>query len=113
MSTWHQLTIPNYPSGTNWTFVNTTVNVPDSLLGPNTVFGFRYAVPADITANRNPTWEIKNLHVMSSCEEVISAMPMVSQDNVTSARKVLKNGQLYLVLPDGTSYTVLGIRKEN
>lgn len=109
-STWKQVVLPNYPSGTSWTFVSTTVNIPDSLLGANTVFGFKYAVPEN--AVNSPTWEIKNLHVTSSCEEVFSALPMVPQ-NTNTARKEIRNGQLFLVMPDGTSYTVLGIRKDN
>lgn len=106
-SEWTQLTIPTYPSGKNWTFVNTKVNVPLSVVGKNTVFGFKYAVPA-AEVDKSPTWEIKNLQIKVSCDNTHSAV----EDNVItpSARKVLDGGRIYILLPDGTRYNLMGVK---
>ena len=106
-SQWTQLTIPNYPSGTNWNFVSTTVSVPMDKLGRNTVFGFKYDVPAD--AASEPTWEIKNLKITVSCDVDPQAIENVSQSE-TLASKLISNGHLYIVLPDGTRYNIIGVK---
>ena len=107
-SEWTQLTIPTYPSGTNWTFVKTTVNVPLTAVGTNTVFGFKYAVPNDESTTNKPTWEIKNLQVSVTCEELPSAVEQTS--TTMQATKLLQDGQLYILLPDGRRYSVFGVR---
>ena len=106
-SEWTQLTIPTYPSGKNWTFVNAKVNVPLSVVGKNTVFGFKYAVPA-AEVDKSPTWEIKNLQITVSCDNTHSAV----EDNVItpSARKVLDGSRIYIRLPEGTRYHLMGVK---
>ena len=104
-SEWTQLTIPTYPTGTNWNFVNASVDVPLTALGANTVFAFKYDVPANAT--NNPTWEIKNLNITVTCNDTPSAL-----DNAAlqpAVRKLIDNGHLYLVQPDGTRYNVIGV----
>lgn len=108
-SEWHQLSIPNYPAGTNWTFVPTTVDVPVEYVGANTVIAFKYDVPA--AAANNAVWEIKNLHIIATCsgtEDVI--IPSLHQYNNASAHKSLDQGRLILTMPDGTTYNILGLR---
>lgn len=105
-SEWTQLTIPTYPAGTNWNFVNTSVDVPLTALGANTVFAFKYDVPAD--AAKNPTWEIKNLTVTVTCNEIPSALDCHSVQ--PSVCKRLENGHLYIVQPDGTRYNIIGVK---
>lgn len=104
-SQWTQLLIPTYPTGKNWNFVNATVNVPLSTVGANTVFGFKYDVPDNAT--NSPTWEIKNLSVVITCDDAISALDEVSEQR--HATKLLQDGNLYIVLPDGKRYNVLGV----
>ncbi|MBO4361533.1 MAG: choice-of-anchor J domain-containing protein [Paludibacteraceae bacterium] len=108
-SSWTQLTIPTYPSGKNWTFVNTKVNVPLSIVGKNTVFGFKYAVPA-IEADKSPTWEIKNLQVKVTCDDVHSALENNPCRSV--GMKMIRDGQLIIILPDGTRYNAIGVRMQ-
>lgn len=105
-SEWMQLTIPTYPAGTNWTFVNTSVDVPLSALGANTVFGFKYDVPAD--AAKNTTWEIKNLSIAVTCDNTPDGLEAVREDS--QASKIIREGHLYIVMPDGSRYNVIGVK---
>ncbi|MEI6852102.1 MAG: DUF5689 domain-containing protein [Bacteroidota bacterium] len=61
LATWEQVTIPVYPAGTNWTFVNSgNVVLPASYNGISNVhFAFKYLSTASESAN----WEIKNVLV--------------------------------------------------
>ncbi|MBR1878766.1 MAG: choice-of-anchor J domain-containing protein [Paludibacteraceae bacterium] len=102
-SEWHQLTIPNYGTNNDWTFVSNTINVPQQYLGKKTVFGFKYVS----TTDKYATWEIKNLKVTGSCNGT-EAVENVQQSE-TPVRKVLINGQLYLMY-EGQMYDVRGNR---
>ena len=106
-SQWQQLTIPNYPAGTNWTFVPATVNVPTSLVGKNTVFGFKYSVPAD--AANSTTWEIKNLSISVTCYETHTDI-LTPSAGQSAVNKMLMDGRLYIVMPNGERYSVMGER---
>ena len=106
-SEWTQVTIPNYPAGTSWTFVPASVNVPQSLFGPNTAIAFKYAVPAD--AINSPTWEVKNLQVNISCDEVPQGLDNISDRISSEPTKFFENGVL-LIRHDGKTYNVLGIQ---
>ena len=107
-SAWTQLIIPTYPSGKNWTFVHAKVEVPMSAVGKNTVFGFKYNVPAD--AANSSTWEIKNLKVKITCDHTASAVESQAVDNRLKISKRIFNGHLYILLPDGTQYNATGTR---
>lgn len=102
-SEWHKVTIPNYPTGTNWTYVSTSVDIPLEYLGSSTVFAFVYNVPE---GNSKLKWEIKNLNVHASCtaEGIESIQP-----SAVSVQKFIENGQLYLMY-NGTIYNVQGIK---
>ena len=105
-SDWTQLTIPTYPTGTNWNFVHATVNVPLTSVGAHTVFGFKYDVPS--TAANKATWEVKNLQVSVTCEETPSALDETQA--ATFATKILIGGHMYIVMPNGERYTTTGIK---
>ena len=105
-SEWTQLTIPKYPAGTNWNFVNTSVDVPLTALGAYTVFGFKYDVPS--SAAKNTTWEVKNLNINVTCDDIASTVE--SHVAYPAVKKLLHNGHLYLVQPDGTWYNIIGVK---
>lgn len=107
-SEWTQLTIPTYPTGKDWKFVSTSVDVPLSAVGKNTVFGFKYNVPAD--AANSSTWEIKNLQVKVTCDDVHSALENNPCRSV--GMKMIHDGQLIIILPDGTRYNAIGVRMQ-
>ena len=61
-ATWEQYTIPNYPSGTNWTFVDSGEIDMSSVAGSDNVrIAFKYK-SSDAAA---PKWEVKNVVVKS------------------------------------------------
>ena len=107
-SEWTQLTIPTYPTGKDWNFVKASVDVPLSAVGKNTVFGFKYNVPAD--AANNSTWEIKNLQVKVTCDDVHSALE--NNPCRSTGMKMIRDGQLIIILPDGTRYNAIGVRMQ-
>lgn len=107
-SEWSQLTIPNYPSGSNWTFVSTTVSVPLDKFGPNTVFGFKYDVPSE--AAKEPTWEIKNLSITITCDENPQTVNDMQNSSAATLTKSIHNGHLYILMPDGSRYNVIGVK---
>ena len=75
-ATWTQLTIPAYPAGNNWTFVNSdNISIPSEMCKENTFIGFKYKS----TATASSTWEIKNLNFTGNC--VSTAVPVISKKN--------------------------------
>ncbi|MBO4666018.1 MAG: hypothetical protein J5612_04010 [Paludibacteraceae bacterium] len=106
-STWTQLTIPNYPSGSNWTFVSTKVDIPTNLLGKHTVIAFKYDVPEE--GSNTPNWEIKNLHIKASCSDITSMEESV-QSHKSDAIRLIEDGRLVILLPDGSKYDMRGTR---
>ena len=114
-SRWTQIVIPTYPTGTNYTFVHATVNVPKTLVGSNTAFAFKYDVPAE--ADSRCVWEIKNLQVNVSCTADPSGLDHGSPkaDEPTAGHrglKLLDSGHLFILLPDGTRYDATGKKLE-
>lgn len=63
-ATWTQVTIPTYPSGTDWTYVPSgNINLPASVLGQaKVVFAFKYICTDASSAN----WQIRDLKVTSA-----------------------------------------------
>lgn len=99
-ATWTQVTIPNYPSGTNWTFVNSgNINIPKEFLTKNMHFAFKYVAA---TAAEGSCWEIKNVLLNADCVSGINEIP-VSRTKIYSY-----NGRIYGA-DDMRIYTVLGI----
>lgn len=62
-ATWTQLTIPTYPEGTSWKYVESgEISVPTQLLGQaNVVFAFKYLC----TDRSSASWQIQDLRVTS------------------------------------------------
>ena len=103
-SSWQQLTINPYTSNTNFNFVDVKLDVPVEYVGENTVFAFKYMS----TASNYATWEIKNLNINAVCGSTQVVNEKI--DNTLRAIRIIENGQLYIILPDGTRYTVMGTR---
>ncbi len=102
-STWQQLTIDPYTNNSSWNWADVTINVPTAYVGAHTVFAFKYMS----TATNYATWEIKNLHITAMCtgeNAGIERAPSVD----SRCRKALENGQLILILPDGSKYNGFG-----
>lgn len=61
LATWEQVTIPNYPPGSTWTFLNSgSVNFGSSVWGQDNVhFAFKYLS----TTSGSSTWEVKNVKI--------------------------------------------------
>lgn len=99
-ATWTQVTIPNYPTGTNWTFVKSgNINIPKEFLTKNMHFAFKYVAA---TAAEGSCWEIKNVLLNADCVSSIDEAPM-SQTRIYSC-----NGRIYGA-DDMRIYNVLGI----
>lgn len=79
-SQWTQLPITQYATNSDWNFVNATITVPLSDVGEKTVFCFRYTS----TAEKNGTWELRNLHIVATCEGKVA--PPVDLPDVGSGR---------------------------
>jgi len=58
-NTWKQLTIPTYPTGSNWTYVNSGEISLDAYAGNQIMIAFKYI---STTASAS-TWEVKNFLV--------------------------------------------------
>ena len=57
-ATWHELTLSQWPSGNDWTFVNSTTDI-SSYVGQNVTIAFKYTSSSSVS----PTWELKNFIV--------------------------------------------------
>jgi len=65
-ATWIQLTIPTYPNGISWTFVESgAISFPSAALGNTNVhIAFKY-----LSSNKeSATWEVKNLLILENLE---------------------------------------------
>jgi len=58
-ATWAQLTIPIYPAGNNWTFVNSGDIDLNPYLGKNIKIAFKYISSVASSAS----WEVKNFRI--------------------------------------------------
>ena len=103
-SDWTQLTIPTYPPTTNWSWATAKLSIPTSLLGKHTVIGFKEEVAAN-----SPQWEIKNLHIKATCNDITTVEETI-QSNTTNAIRLIENGRLIILLPDGSIYDMRGTR---
>lgn len=85
-ATWTQLEIPNYPTGTDWTFVSSgKINIPQINAQKNTVFGFKYVS----TLSSSFQWEIKNVLLTGTC----SPASGVSQNTWIKKHNLLLKGK--------------------
>ena len=102
-ATWVEIPF-TYPSYNSWTKVNVTL--PDALMGKERInIAFHYTNPSKSDA---PTWQVRNFTLDAECSS--SAVQTVTQDFIIgSTRKVLENGKLIIVTPDGSRYNLQGI----
>lgn len=66
-SSWTQVTIPTYSSGSNWTFVNSGDISLDAFVGHKVKVGFKYVATSTIAA----TWEVKNFVCTSTSTPIV------------------------------------------
>lgn len=96
-ATWQALTIPNYPSGSNWTYVESgIINFPTEFIGKNNVhIAFKY-----LSDNSDAsTWEISPLKI-----EIKKNPSSVSSILTTITSVYSRNGVIFValdkILPD-------------
>lgn len=103
-SEWQQLTISPYTDNNSWTWQDVTVQVPSSYVGNRTVFAFHYKS----TASNYATWEIKNLNLQATCGGATDIAQPATEEKAGKANKVVEDGHIYLVLPNGSKYNIIG-----
>ena len=59
LTNWRELTLDKWPSGENWDFITSSVNIKDFCGNSNVRIAFRYMATPNIAA----TWEVKNVVV--------------------------------------------------
>lgn len=88
-ATWTQVTIPNYPTGTNWNFVNSgNIDIPKEFLTQNMHFAFKYVAA---TAAEGSCWEIKNVALSAVCE----ASTAIENATMPTTTVYSHNGRIY------------------
>ena len=102
-TSWNDLTVPNWPAGTNWNFVSTNVSL-DAYSEKIIQIAFVYKS----TSSNCPTWEIKNFSVTGTVEQPTEVDTVLEELNNASFYKIFRNGQLF-ILRDGKAYTIQGI----
>ena len=97
-SNWEQVTIPNYASGSDWTFVSSGEILLNSYVGQKVKLGFKY------TSNTTnvPTWEIKNVHV---AEKVYTTEFTMDADAITVEVSKAKNNNVTVNSGAAITYT--------
>ncbi len=101
---WTQVDIPNYPSGSDWKFVSTRLDLPVAFTDKEAVqFAFKYLCKD----GKASAWEIKNLTFLAACDEGSGLdTPALQPVFYTAGRTVYIEG-----LPAGTDvrlYDLLG-----
>lgn len=59
LNNWTELTLDKWPTGENWDFITSSVNIKNFCGNSNVHFAFRYMATPNVAA----TWEIKNVQV--------------------------------------------------
>ena len=103
-SEWQQLTISPYTSNKDWNFSDVKIDVPTAYVGENTVFAFHYKS----TASNYGTWEIKNLNIKAACNGGTTETINSTSDIQPKAVKLIENGHIYIIMPDGSVYNAFG-----
>lgn len=103
-ATWSQLTIPTYPTGTNWTFVSSgSIEIPPSYYTATTRLAFRYSSPNKIEAQM---WNIKNIELVAQCEANTDVSDCQMPESTWC---YADHHQLYITLPSNTPIDVLSM----
>ncbi len=90
-NTWVQVTIPTYPTGSDWTFVSSGNISLDSYIGKSIQFAFKYTSSTSGAA----TWEVKNVKVFGAGEAVPDSETPETPENpggTTGSNLVLNPG---------------------
>lgn len=95
---WQQVTIPNYFSNSNWTYVDTEIDL-SAFVGKTVQFGFRYTS----STSAYGTWEIKNLSiadgeiVINYQDETIESLNGKTGASIDNINLKLNNAQVVYV----------------
>lgn len=100
---WAALTIPVYPNGTSWTFVNSDDIALSAYIGKTVQFGFKYTSPASGSIG---TWEIKNVEV---CEAPFSMSATAPAEFANTAA----TGSFDLTVKNAEGYTFTAALKDD
>lgn len=104
---WAQLTISNYGSGNDWTFVKNTIDV-SAYAGKTLQFAFKYVS----TTSGAGTWEIKNIKLDES-SDVPAVLESISWTGYTTAYTVgdafKKDGTVTATYSDGSTEDVSSV----
>ena len=101
-SSWNDLTISDWPTGTNWNFVSTSSSL-NAYMDQIVKIAFVYKS----TSSDCPTWEIKNFSVTDNTHQHEDVNLVFEEINNSSIRKILRNGQILILRGDKT-YTITG-----
>ncbi len=100
---WAALTIPVYPNGTSWDFVNSDDIALSAYIGKTVQFGFKYTSPASGSIG---TWEIKNFNV---CEAPFSMSATAPAELPNTAG----TGSFDLTVKNAEGYTFTAALKDD
>ncbi len=105
-ATWY--TIPNVTYSTsNWAWIEQEIILPDTFLDSEAVvIAFHYNVTSK---DDLPAWEIKNFTVEAECKtNTTTDVILPNEEDRPTVRKIIENGVMYIVYPNGDKYTVDG-----
>lgn len=96
---WTELTVPHWPAGNSWTFINSGDIALDEWLGQTVYFGFRYTS----TTSSASTWEIQNFSVFGGDKKLPTDISSVKS---TPSTNVIFNlsGQCVSIMQPGHIY---------
>ena len=94
-ATWTPLTIPTYPSGSDWTFVSSGAIDLSAYAGETITLSWNYASTAIAAA----TWEVKNVKVVAT-PKVVTPIETVEPTAEPAAQKMLFEGRIYILRAD-------------
>ena len=105
-ATWTDLGAAFDTSG-NWKWKNNTITIPSQFIGKDKVYvAFHYTC----SDSNIPSWEVKNVELTATCTE--TGIHTVSAERwIGGFRKVMENGRLVIMTPDGKRYTLQGIEQ--
>ena len=99
---WSDLNVPNWPAGTNWNFVSTSLSL-DTYANKIVQIAFVYKS----TSSDCATWEVKNFSVTGTVHQPTAVEMIFEDSHNSSTSKILCNGQIFILRGDKT-YTLQG-----
>ena len=112
---WEQVTVPTYPSGTSWDFVDSGAISLSKYVGSIIKVGFKYTSTNSVAS----TWEVKNFKV-AEAEGASTTTPLDTPEvtataegnTITVSWKAITGAKDYTVTCAGTSKTITGTSAE-